>query len=98
MYVHAGEIRVGPIEKREQCEKHRIDFETARLVFYDPLHVAFIDSIEGGEARWHAIGMIEDTIMITVVHGDRVEGSDEVIRLIFGAPCGVSREELICRN
>jgi hypothetical protein len=57
-------------------KKHEIDFETARLVFNDPLHVAFIESTESGEERWHAIGMIEDIIMITVVHGYRAEGSD----------------------
>ncbi|MGD1091809.1 MAG: BrnT family toxin [Bryobacteraceae bacterium] len=71
-----------PAKNASNAKKHGIDFETARLVFDDPLHVAFIDSIEGGEERWHAIGMIEDIITITVVHGYRVEGSDEVIRLI----------------
>jgi uncharacterized DUF497 family protein len=44
--------------------------------------VAFLDSIESGDQRWHAIGMVEDVIMLTVVHSYRVEGSDEVIRII----------------
>jgi uncharacterized DUF497 family protein len=46
--------------------------ETAQLVFDDALHVAFINTLEGGEERWHAVGMIEDIITVTVVHG-RVE-------------------------
>ena len=60
--------------------KHGIDFET--LAFDDPLCVSFVERVDDGEERWHAIGMIENIIMIVVVHTYRVEGSDEVIRII----------------
>lgn len=62
--------------------KHGIDFETAQLAFDDPLCVSFVERIDDGEERWHAIGMIEDIIIIVVVHTYKVEGSDEVIRII----------------
>ena len=48
--------------------KHGIDFETTQLVFDDPFCVSFIEGVEDGEERWHAIGMIEDIIVIVVVH------------------------------
>jgi uncharacterized DUF497 family protein len=66
--------------------KHGIDFETTQLVFDDPLCVSFVERVEDGEERWHAIGMIEDIIVIVVVHTYRVEGSDEVIRIISSRP------------
>jgi len=63
-------------------KKHAIDFETAQLVFDDPLFVSFVERIDNGEERWHAIGMIENIILVVVVHTYRVERSDEVIRII----------------
>jgi uncharacterized protein (DUF4415 family) len=35
--------------------KHGVSFETARLVFDDPLHLSVQDRIEGGEARWQTL-------------------------------------------
>ena len=62
--------------------KHGIDFETAELVFDDPFCVTFIERISGGEERWHAIGSIENIVVIVVVHTYRQDDSDEVIRII----------------
>ena len=62
--------------------KHGIDFETAQLVFDDRFFVSFIERVEDGEERWHAIGMIEDVLLIVAVHAYRIEGLDEVIRMI----------------
>ena len=62
--------------------KHGIDFETAQLAFDDPFCVSFVERVDDGEERWHAIGMIENIIIIVVVHTYRVEASDEVIRII----------------
>jgi len=63
-------------------KKHGIDFETASLVFDDPYCVTFVEGVKGGEERWHAIGSIENIIVIVVVHTYREDGSDEVIRII----------------
>jgi uncharacterized DUF497 family protein len=66
--------------------KHRIDFETAQLVFDDPFCVTFVERVSGGEERWHAIGSIEEIIILVVVHTYRAEGTDEVIRIISARP------------
>ncbi len=62
--------------------KHGIDFETAALVFDDPCCVTFVERVTDGEERWHAIGSIEDVIMIVVVHTYREEAAGEVIRIV----------------
>lgn len=62
--------------------KHLIGFETARLVFDDSRCLMFMERIQGGEQRWHAIGTVMGAVIMTVVHTYREEGSDEVIRII----------------
>jgi uncharacterized protein len=62
--------------------KHGIDFDTAKLVFDDPCCVTFVERVTDGEERWHAIGSIENIIILVVVHTYRQEVSDEVIRVI----------------
>ena len=69
-------------KNRNNRKKHGIDFETAQLVFDDPHCVSFIERVNDGEERWHAIGSIENIIVIVVVHTYREEGLDEVIRII----------------
>jgi uncharacterized protein len=66
--------------------KHGIDFETAKLVFDDPCCVTFVERVTDGEERWHAIGSIENIIILVVVHTYRQEVSDEVIRVISARP------------
>jgi len=56
-------------EKDEvNLRKHRIEFETAKLVFDDPYCLTFVERVEDGEERWHAIGVIDGRTMITVVY------------------------------
>jgi uncharacterized DUF497 family protein len=62
--------------------KHGIDFDTAKLVFDDPCCVTFVERVTDGEERWHAIGSIENIIILVAVHTYRQEVSDEVIRVI----------------
>lgn len=69
-------------KNRSNRKKHGIDFETAQLVFDDPYCVSFVERVNDGEERWHAIGSIENIIVIVVVHTYREEASDEVIRII----------------
>ena len=69
-------------KNRSNQTKHGIDFETARLVFDDPHSITFVERISAGEERWHAIGSIENIIVIVVVHTYREDGADAVIRII----------------
>jgi len=66
--------------------KHGIEFETAQLVFDDPCCVTFIERLTDGEERWHAIGSIENIIILVVVHTYREEVPDEVVRIISARP------------
>jgi uncharacterized protein len=63
-------------------KKHGIDFETAQSVFDDPHCISFVERVSDGDGRWHAIGSMENIIVIVVVHTYREEASDEVIRII----------------
>jgi uncharacterized protein len=62
--------------------KHGIDFEMARLIFEDPFCITFVERVTNGEERWHAIGSIENLIILVVVHTYREEDSEEAIRII----------------
>jgi uncharacterized DUF497 family protein len=44
-------------EKNESNKaKHGVSFETATLVFDDPLHLSRQDRVEDGEERWQTLG------------------------------------------
>jgi uncharacterized DUF497 family protein len=76
--------------------KHGIDFETAQLVFDDPCCLTFVERVTEGELRWHAIGSIENLIVLVVVHTYREEASDDVVRIIFSPLGDPARKEIIC--
>jgi uncharacterized DUF497 family protein len=40
-------------------KKHRISFETAALVFDDPLHTTTQDRDVDGEERWQTVGLVD---------------------------------------
>jgi uncharacterized DUF497 family protein len=69
-------------KNRSNRAKHGIDFETAQLVFDDPHCITFVERVSGSEERWHAIGSIENIIILVVVHTYRAENSDQIIRII----------------
>jgi uncharacterized DUF497 family protein len=51
----------------------------AQLIFDDPHCISFVERVSDGEERWHAIGSIENIIVIVVVHTYREEALDKVI-------------------
>jgi len=59
--------------------KHGIDFDTASLVFDDPLHLLTLDRVVDGEQRWRTIGMAAGVMLLVVVH---TLEDDEVVRII----------------
>jgi len=61
-----------------------IAFETAALVFDDPHAIFRKDRIAAGEQRWHAIGAVEEAVLL-VVHVYRMEGEngeEQAVRII----------------
>lgn len=77
--------------------KHRVSFETARLVFDDPRQVSLLERIEDSEERWQTIGMARGLLLLLVVHAFRGDGDDEVIRII-SARKATPRERSIYEN
>ena len=63
-------------------KKHRVSFETAQLVFDDPLHNSFQDRHEGGEERWRTMGLIGNAVVLLVAHTYMEQGGEETIRII----------------
>jgi uncharacterized protein len=69
-------------KNRINKSKHGIGFETAKLVFDDPLHISIQDRHENGEERWQTLGLVHGLAIILVAHSI-VEGNNtEAIRLI----------------
>ena len=69
-------------KNRRNRAKHKVSFEAARLVFDDPWALSFRESVVGGEERWQTIGMAGGVIVLLIVHADREEGGEDVIRII----------------
>jgi hypothetical protein len=69
-------------KNRRNLAKHKISFETARLVFEDPFHVSRLDRDVEGEERWQTMGLIGSVVVILVAHTYREEGDEAVIRII----------------
>jgi hypothetical protein len=66
--------------------KHRVSFEKACEVFFDPF-VRIVDASEEGEAREAAIGLTEDWTPLFVVH---VLRKGDVLRIISARPAAPS--------
>jgi uncharacterized DUF497 family protein len=62
--------------------KHGVSFETARLVFDDPLHVSVPDRHEHGEERWKTIGLVGSVVILVVAHTYGEENGEEIVRII----------------
>ncbi|MEQ1866753.1 MAG: BrnT family toxin [Micropepsaceae bacterium] len=64
-----------PEKDRANKRKHGIGFETARLVFDDPLALSRIDAAVREEERWQTVGAIGDATVL-VVHTALEETDD----------------------
>lgn len=68
-------------KSRRNTVKHRVSFETARLVFDDPYVLSIQDRVVEGEERWQSVGMVSGEVLL-VAHTYRDRAGGEVIRLI----------------
>ena len=63
--------------------KHKLSFETASLVFFDPFALMRQDRVVDGEPRWQAIGRVAEELVLVVAHTVRDdEEGNEIVRLI----------------
>lgn len=62
--------------------KHGVSFELARKVWNDPLHVILPDRVEGGEQRWHALGLVGSVVVLVVVHSYPDPSDEDRTRII----------------
>jgi uncharacterized protein len=69
------------VKNRRNLAKHKISFETARLVFDDPYAHSIQERVVSGEERWQTVGMIEGLIVV-VAHTYHEIGEEEVVRMI----------------
>lgn len=85
-------------------EKNRINqrkhdglaFETAALVFNDPLAIFRKDRIAEDEQRWHAIGSASDAVLLVVhVYRKEAQNDEEEITRIISAREANKRERRI---
>ena len=70
------------IKNQKNQKKHGVSFETASLVFEDPLKISLQDRHTNGEERWQTIGMVKGVLMLLVAHTIIDEDDCEIIRII----------------
>jgi uncharacterized protein len=64
--------------------KHGVEFDTALQVFSDPNRLLVQDRIddETGETRWHALGLVKQSVLLVVhVYRSKINGQ-EIIRIL----------------
>ena len=69
-------------KNRKNQQKHDVSFETASLIFEDPLRISIQDRHSNGEERWQTIGMVKGVLMLLVAHTIFDEDNCEIIRVI----------------
>jgi uncharacterized DUF497 family protein len=69
-------------KNQKNQKKHDVSFETASLIFEDPLRISIQDRHTGGEERWQTIGMVKGVLMLLVAHTIFDEDDCEIIRII----------------
>ena len=73
--------------------KHGLSFETAALVFEDPLHASRQDSHPEGD-RWHTIGLVGPVLLLVVHTWPEAESEEgEPVGRIISARKATARKE-----
>lgn len=62
--------------------KHGVRFETATLVFDDPLRLTALKRTVDDKERWVTVGSAGGVVVLLVVHEDAEVAGEEVIRII----------------
>ena len=70
------------LKNRRNLKKHKISFESAKLVFDDLQALSDMEREVDGEQRWQTIGVIGGAVIVVVAHTDRQEEDEEVVRIV----------------
>lgn len=62
--------------------KHKLSFETAKLIFQDPQIHSELERVVDGEERWQSIGYLNNVLTVLVAHTVRDEDGEEIIRIL----------------
>ena len=81
-------------KSRSNLAKHKVSFETAKLVFEDPFAVSVQDRIVEGQERWQTLGLVGGAVVLLVAHTYDEGGGEGVIR-ITSARKATARERMI---
>jgi uncharacterized DUF497 family protein len=71
-----------PVKAKHNLKKHRVSFEVAKQVFFDPFALIIEDCEVGDETRYLAIGHAGSGPLLVAVFVDRSDEGREVIRII----------------
>ncbi|NOT41450.1 MAG: BrnT family toxin [Alphaproteobacteria bacterium] len=81
-----------PDKNRTNQRKHGLSFDTAQLVFDDPLAVSRLDA-SSDEERWQTVGMVADVVLF-VVHTalEAADDGEQPVGRIISARKATARE------
>ena len=73
-----------PVKARKNLQKHGVSFERAARVFLDPYAISVFDKKHSeDEDRWVTIGVVENEVLLIVIHTFRdVDAETSLIRII----------------
>ena len=78
---------------RANQRKHSLSFETAQLVFDDPLAMSRMDASSSSEERWHTVGVVAGVTLFVVHTAPEDAGnSEEPAGRIISARKATARE------
>jgi uncharacterized protein len=69
-------------KNRSNRAKHKVSFETAKLVFDDPFAVSIPDRLVNDEQRWQTLGLAGGLVILLVAHTYRDQDGEEMIRIV----------------
>ncbi len=68
-------------KNRRNTLKHKVSFETARLVFDDPNALSMTERVVEDEERWQTLGRAGSVVLL-VAHTYQAMAENELIRII----------------
>ena len=70
-------------KSRANLKKHGVSFDSAQIVFDDPLHMSRQDRVVDGELRWQTMGLVGDMVVLLVAHTwHETDTGEEQIRIV----------------